>query len=557
MSFSGWVNLLSVVLCAHQQTVCLVNPGTWLILVGSSSVEGAPAVVNQQLWQTGDDSERRYMGFYATELVETWAKHGSRDTELGNFSRWLNLISSVNASFLVRAKATHPGFVTLLNTKWLFFTQPHNATNRKFLLQVPAPLLQQRLAAIAPLVANGSIDGIDFGDELVAPFSNISAVVAAARQALGPQALLYTNEGADVFTGGGSTRLTMPLPCQKSLRKGCEQLCGTPDCCWWPHVPAGLTLVGFDMYAANGTAEVAAVREYAEACVFPSMHSGQRFVTVPGCFAQRNATTTPQQVDAEDAAIADKVDEYAAWVVDDMRIGGVKPWHWDDRAMTEEGGRFWLGAKSLPKARKRLEVLGQTLIKQDTVTEAETFDRKPSRVKSDDESSATAVWASHPVAANQTLMLQIYGASTSSKVAVEAWSESTATWDSSAPLLAPESASTSGLAVVLPATSVGAGDTKDYTAYRVTVDGGKPIAVNTPEVWWTLGDNGNSATNGGKGWVRIFGRSVALGDGPSQLKLTHSSDLGISVVIPMDKTFNHTGRYCAKFPIPSDLAVGD
>ena len=80
------------------------------------------------------------------------------------------------------------------------------------------------------------------------------------------------------------------------------------------------------------------------------------------------------------------------------------------------------------------------------------------------------------------------------------------------PVLAPESASTSGLAVVLPATSVGAGGTKDYTAYRVTVDGGKPIAVNTPEVWWTLGDNGNSATNGGKGWVRIFGRSVALGD---------------------------------------------
>lgn len=310
------------------------------------------------------------MGFYATELEETWAKHGSRNAELGNFSRWLNLISSENASFLVETKANHPGFVTLLNTKWLFFAQPPNMANRKFLLQVPGQLLQQRLAAIAPLVANGSIDGIDFGDELVAPFSNISAVVAAARQALGPHALLYTNEGADVFMGAGGSgssgsRSSIPAQCQKALRKGCEQLCGTSDCCWWPWVPPELTLVGFDMYATNGTAEVTAVREYAEVCVFPSMHSGQRFVAVPGCFAQHNATTTPQHVDAEDTVVADKVDKYAAWVANDLRVGGVKPWHWDDRAMVEEGGRFWLGAKSLPKTRERLQVLGKMLTKHE------------------------------------------------------------------------------------------------------------------------------------------------------------------------------------------------
>ena len=168
---------------------------------------------------------------------------------------------------------------------------------------------------------------------------------------------------------------------------------------------------------------------------------------------------------------------------------------------------------------------------------------------------STAVWASHPVASNQTLMLQIYGASTSSKVAVEKWSESTATWDSSTPLLIPESASASGLAVVMPG-SVGNSGTKEYSAYRISVDGGKPMLVNTPEIWWALGDAGNSATNDGKGWVRLFGRSVALGGGPSKLKLTHSLD-GHSVVIPMDQSFNHTGRYCAKFSIPAGLFAGD
>ena len=64
------------------------------LAVGSPAQAGTPA------------PQRRYVGFYATELVETWAKHGSRDAGLQNFSGWMNLVSSVNASFLVRAKAS-------------------------------------------------------------------------------------------------------------------------------------------------------------------------------------------------------------------------------------------------------------------------------------------------------------------------------------------------------------------------------------------------------------------------------------------------------------------
>lgn len=188
-------------------------------------------------------------------------------------------------------------------------------------------------------------------------------MVAAARQALGPKALLYTNEGADVFTGAAadSSSTAMPEQCQKVLRD-CSGLCGFRECCAWPHVPLGLDLVGFDMYEATGEAEVAAVRAYAEACVFPSMHAHQRFVAVPGCFAQHNSTTTPEQVATEDTIVAGKVDAFAAWAATDSRVGGVKPWHWDDRAMAEDGGRFWLGAQSLPKTRERLKALGHVLI---------------------------------------------------------------------------------------------------------------------------------------------------------------------------------------------------
>jgi|EP01046_Picozoa_sp_COSAG06_P059486 hypothetical protein len=173
--------------------------------------------------------------------------------------------------------------------------------------------------------------------------------------------------------------------------------------------------------------------------------------------------------------------------------------------------------------------------------------------------ASAAVWASHPVASNQTLMLQIYGASASAKVTLEEWSESTKSWtSSSASTLSPESASSSGLAVALPTAAAGGADdaTQEHSAYRVAVDGGEPMHVNIPEVWWALGDAGTSATNGGKGWVRLFGRSIALGDGPSRLKLTHSED-GKATLIPMEQNFSHTGSYCARFRIPADLAPGD
>jgi hypothetical protein len=48
------------------------------------------------------------------------------------------------------------------------------------------------------------------------------------------------------------------------------------------------------------------------------------------------------------------------------------------------------------------------------------------------------------------------------------------------------------------------------------------VGVNVPDVWWTLGDGGNSSSNGGAGWVRLFGRSIHLpgaAGGGAQLRL--------------------------------------
>ena len=84
---------------------------------------------------TGDAAhappQQRYMGFYANEFAESYAKGGSRVGGLDQVSGWLNLLISDNATFLQEAKRTHRGFVTLLDTKWVFFVSA-NASNPKY-----------------------------------------------------------------------------------------------------------------------------------------------------------------------------------------------------------------------------------------------------------------------------------------------------------------------------------------------------------------------------------------------------------------------------------------
>lgn len=48
---------------------------------------------------------------------------------------------------------------------------------------------------------------------------------------------------------------------------------------------------------------------------------------------------------------------------------------------------------------------------------------------------------------------------------------------------------------------------KRFRRYNISACGSDPIAINLPDVWWVLGDRGDTATPGG--WLRVFGRSIA------------------------------------------------
>jgi hypothetical protein len=87
-------------------------------------------------------------------------------------------------------------------------------------------------------------------------------------------------------------------------------------------------------------------------------------------------------------------------------------------------------------------------------------------------------------------------------------------------------------------------------ALRVTGKDGKASKewlINSPDVWWTQGDEGESATPGG--WLRAFGKSLNFG-GKSSLRLTDQS--GKTHLVDAEKA----DAFAASFEIPSDLAPG-
>ena len=81
-------------------------------------------------------------------------------------------------------------------------------------------------------------------------------------------------------------------------------------------------------------------------------------------------------------------------------------------------------------------------------------------------SAADAQWASHPVQANETVMLQRWGVSSSSATTIQlqSWDEQAKDWVDEANLTAAASSS-SGVSVVLPATE------QLHTAYRARLGG--------------------------------------------------------------------------------------
>ncbi len=152
-------------------------------------------------------------------------------------------------------------------------------------------------------------------------------------------------------------------------------------------------------------------------------------------------------------------------------------------------------------------------------------------------------WASDPVGPDETVLVQgseFDGAKVElSKLA-----------DSGQPAAGPQKmevlqGSESSLKFIVPA------DWKQGVyALKVTGKDGKVSKewlINSPDVWWVQGDEGEAATPGG--WLRAFGKSLNFGE-KTQLRLTDGA--GKASIIEAGKA----DAFAASFEIPSGLAPG-
>ena len=174
---------------------------------------------------------------------------------------------------------------------------------------------------VRPLADSGVVVGVFVGDESCSgfncPFSNISAIVDAVRDAVGggggKPPWIYDNEQGPWN------------PSSWGLSK-------------WPAIPTNLDLISFDWYVPNlhlppstGQDEPRVCRQKYEQFLYPKMADHQRVMVVPftaGCdpaTCEANNISCPMESQA--AVNVARLRGYYDWARNDSRVAGFDPWH--------------------------------------------------------------------------------------------------------------------------------------------------------------------------------------------------------------------------------------
>ena len=196
--------------------------------------------------------------------------------------------------------------------------------------------------SIAPNFGPGKAwRGVFLGDEIccrnVGCWANaLQPVAARLHAALGPEAIIYTNE------------------CRTHLSKLKE-------------VPKDIDLISVDVYngylpGENGTSEVASAKAVYEGRLFPKLQPHQRAMVVPGVMACSNLSFYPLAM--QSTQIVAKLDGYLEWAKAEPRIAGFSPWHFLNRTGPQSGGAcdMALGAVAMPGVVAKLKEIGQFII---------------------------------------------------------------------------------------------------------------------------------------------------------------------------------------------------
>lgn len=301
----------------------------------------------------------RYFSMYGVEGLDPAMVKG-----------WVNFLATTNHAQIARFHTAKAGSSLFSLQSTLFcgpLLCPDYKTKWRALLN----------STIEPGLADGSLMGVHFGDELCwmcTPWTNLSAAVDLVRTDLPRgKAILTYNEAYPVFTlglperdgglwqwncdTGGGTHPPRPAPGMANVS--------------YPRVPEGLDWLSLDYYPSEGT--VAGVARLFREQIYPKMSAAQKVMFVPPGYgadtpahsnqlccsnSTRDGPNPPCNGDCATAMLVWAKGIYD-WARTDPRIAALNVFHYDSSATP---GLYQPGVGKMPSVLAAWKLIGAEIV---------------------------------------------------------------------------------------------------------------------------------------------------------------------------------------------------
>eukprot|EP00039_Didymoeca_costata_P001033 m.49122 g.49122 ORF g.49122 m.49122 type:complete len:181 (+) comp10598_c0_seq4:553-1095(+) len=133
-------------------------------------------------------------------------------------------------------------------------------------------------------------------------------------------------------------------------------------------VPSELDIISIDDYYLN----VSEHRKFYEQEIYPLLNENQKVFLVPGAFATRITINTSQWCTKPDGTpgqtmqdcdrfMVNLTKEYYQWALEDQRVVGFAPWHWDTRGADEVSRSKEVGVEDMPLTKAQWKLIGDDI----------------------------------------------------------------------------------------------------------------------------------------------------------------------------------------------------
>lgn len=127
---------------------------------------------------------------------------------------------------------------------------------------------------------------------------------------------------------------------------------------YWPTIPPALDFVSIDAYVGDGSFEPTWMRQFYQQFIYPKLQPHQRVWVVPGLTGPlQDGVAPPGPPYLNDTLFLEKIQGYYNWTLQDDRVVGFMPWHWESYPPPPGAPlpKYSYGADCLPQTLKFLK----------------------------------------------------------------------------------------------------------------------------------------------------------------------------------------------------------